>query len=129
MLKQDISKRKKLQRLAAKIIYHNFNCKIIFFLTIKAEDIDEKLKEINNLHPNLKFTIKLEKDGKIPFLDMFLIRKENCVESTWYYKPTDTGLVMNLQALAPKRYKRGVVSGFVHRIYRACSTWENLFSY
>ena len=32
---------------------------------------------------------------------------------------------MNFQALAPKRYKRGVVSGFVHRIYRACSTWEN----
>ena len=32
---------------------------------------------------------------------------------------------MNFQALAPKCYKRGVVSGFVHRIYRACSTWEN----
>ena len=32
---------------------------------------------------------------------------------------------MNYHALAPKRYKRSVVSGFVHRIYRACSTWEN----
>ena len=93
--------------------------------TIKAEDIDKKLTEINNLHPNLKFTIEREKDGKIPFLDMLLIRKENCVESTWYCKPSDTGLVMNFQALAPKRYKKGVVSGFVHRIYRACSTWEN----
>ena len=46
---------------------------------------------------------------------MLLIHKENCIESTWYCKPTDTGLVM----------KRGVVSGFVHRIHRACSTWEN----
>ena len=27
-------------------------------------------------------------------------------------------------ALAPKRYKRSVVSGFVHRIYRACSDWK-----
>ena len=43
--------------------------------TIKAEDIDEKLTEINNLHPNLKFTIELEKDEKLPFLDMLLIRK------------------------------------------------------
>ena len=43
--------------------------------------------------------------------------------STWYRKPTDTGLIMNYHALAPKRYKRLVVSGFVHRIYRACSSW------
>ena len=35
---------------------------------------------------------------------------------------------MNFHALAPKRYKRGVVSGFVHRIHRSCSTWENFHS-
>ena len=44
--------------------------------TIKVEDIDDKLNEINNLHPNLKFTIEYEKDGKIQFLDMLLIHKE-----------------------------------------------------
>ena len=43
---------------------------------------------------------------------------------TWYTKPTDTGLIMNFHALAPKRYKRSVVSGFIHRIYRACSDWK-----
>ena len=32
---------------------------------------------------------------------------------------------MNFHALAPLKYKRSVVSGFVHRIFRACSTWEN----
>ena len=32
---------------------------------------------------------------------------------------------MNFYALAPKRYKRSVVSGLVHRIYRACSPWKN----
>ena len=35
-------------------------------------------------------------------------------------------LKMNYHALAPKQYKRSVVAGFVHRIFRACSTW-NLF--
>ena len=30
---------------------------------------------------------------------------------------------MNFHALAPKRYKRSVVSGFVYRIHRACSSW------
>ena len=33
---------------------------------------------------------------------------------------------MNFYALAPKKYKKSVVAGFVHRIYRACSSW-NLF--
>ena len=32
---------------------------------------------------------------------------------------------MNYHALAPKRYKRSVVTGFVYRIYRACSTWPH----
>ena len=44
--------------------------------------------------------------------------------STWYNKPTDTGLIMNYHALAPKRYKRSVVSGFVYRIFNACSSWK-----
>ena len=54
------------------------------------------------------------------------MRTNNKLESTWYTKPTDTGLIMNYHALAPKKYKRSVVSGFVHRIYRSCSTWKHI---
>ena len=96
--------------------------------SIKIEAVDAKLKEVNSIHPNLKFTVEMEEDSQIPFLDMLLIRNDKQVESTWYCKPTDTGLLMNFHALAPKRYKRGVVNGFVHRIYRACSTWVNFDS-
>ena len=32
---------------------------------------------------------------------------------------------MNHHALSPRRYKQSVVAGFVHRIHRACSTWNN----
>ena len=31
---------------------------------------------------------------------------------------------MNFHTLAPVKYKRAVVSGFVHRIFRACSSWQ-----
>ena len=93
--------------------------------SIKQDVVEEKLREINSMHNNLKFTIEIEQEGKIPFLDMMLTRNGKKLASTWYCKPTDTGLVMNFHALAPRRYKRSVVSGFVHRIHRACSTWEN----
>ena len=43
---------------------------------------------------------------------------------TWYNKKTDTGLIMNYHALAPDKYNRSVVSGMVHRIMRACSSWK-----
>ena len=47
------------------------------------------------------------------------------MSSTWHCEPTDTELIMNYHALAPECYKRSVVKGFVHRVYRACSSWEN----
>jgi len=53
---------------------------------------------------------------------------EGVLSSTWYSKPTDTGLILNFHALAPRRYKKSVVSGFVHRIVRACSNWLNVHS-
>ncbi len=93
---------------------------------INKGHIQEKLNEINQLHPNLKFTMEMEEDGKLPFLDIEIIHHKNVLSSTWYVKPTDTGLIMNYHALAPKRYKRSVVQSFVHRIYRCCSSWVNV---
>ena len=63
-----------------------------YLRNIKAESIDEKLEEINNLHPSLKFTIEYEKDRSLPFLDMLIQRTpEGDLTSTWYSKKTDTG--------------------------------------
>ena len=39
---------------------------------------------------------------------------------TWCFKPPYTSLIMSYHALAPRLYKRLVVSGFVYRIYRRC---------
>ena len=92
--------------------------------SIKRQDIEDKLIEINSLHEKLKFTFEREVEQLLAFLDMLIKRDSNRLSSTWYQKPTDTGLVMNYHALSPKRYKKSVVAGFVHRIYRACSSWQ-----
>ena len=92
---------------------------------IKKNKVQEKLDEINRLHPNLKFTSEVESDERIAFLDIEIIHKENRLSSVWYSKPTDTGLIMNFHAMSPKKYKRSIVQGFVHRIFRASSSWEH----
>ena len=93
--------------------------------SIHKDRIEDKLAEINRLHPSLRFTIEVEENNQIPFLDMKIIRSEQKLTSTWYSKPTDTGLMMNFHSLAPLKYKRSVVTGMVYRIFHACSTWSN----
>ena len=90
---------------------------------VKSIHVNDKLQDINDLHPSLKFTIEKENNGSIPFLDMCIHRNsDGSLASTWYCKKTDTGLLMNFHALAPDKYKRSVVTGMVHRIVRACSS-------
>ena len=92
---------------------------------IKRHDIEDKVLEINELHPSLKFTHECETNSSIAFLDMMICRSEGEVTSTWHTKPTDTGLTINYHALAPQKYKRSAICGLVHRIHRTCSTWKN----
>ena len=91
---------------------------------LNKEVIELKLEQINGLHPALKFTCEREDKGHLPSLDMMLIHKGNQICSTWYTKKTDTGLVLNYHSLAPSKYKRAIIIGMIHRIYRACSDWS-----
>ena len=76
------------------------------------------LEAANKLHPNMQFTIeKLGTNGNLAFLDLNVnvdsAKKFTC---GWYQKPTDTGTILNLQ------YKRNVIDGTVHRVFRSTST-------
>ena len=44
--------------------------------SIHKDRNEEKLAEINRLHPSLRFTIEVEENNQIPFLDMKIIRSE-----------------------------------------------------
>merc|ERR1712020_570299 len=90
----------------------------------QAAEAEVKLAEINTLHPSLGFIMEKEVEHRIAFLEMGMTNDNGELSCTRYTKPTDTGLIINFHALAPKRYKRSVVSGFVYRIHRACSSWS-----
>ena len=88
---------------------------------IYSRYMDDILRDIKDL----TFTIEKEKGASLLFLDMKISRKDGKWTSTWYTKATNTGLTMNYHALAPLRCKRSVVSGFIYRIFYACSNWKN----
>ena len=48
--------------------------------------------KLNNLHTSLAFTMKEEKNDKLPFLDVLVERGESVFLTSIYRKPTFTGL-------------------------------------
>ena len=77
--------------------------------SVKVAEIDRLLSYVNTLHPNLEFTIKLQLNGTLPFLDMLIRQSGRTISTEWYSKPTDTGLTLGFHACAPQKYKRNIV--------------------
>ena len=92
--------------------------------TVKMEYIDLLMTIANKLHKNLQFTIEKEVEQSIPFLDMRVTRHGKSLSTSWYSKPTDTGLMLSFHSCAPTKYKRNIVEGNIHRIHQATSTWS-----
>ena len=91
----------------------------------KVSNIDRILEVSNNLHTSLEFTIETLKDNSMPFLDMEVRLLDGKIDTSWYQKPTDTGLILQFRALAPVKYKKNIIEGTIYRIFNATSTWEN----
>ena len=56
---------------------------------IKEESFEHVLSQLNNYHDNTEFTYGIENDGKLPFLDVLVIRKYYEVEKTVCRKSTN----------------------------------------
>lgn len=92
------------------------------FATLRdKENANQILIFLNNQHPNIKFTIELEKDGLLPFLDTSVKRGSLKYTTTVYHKKTFTGVYLNWTSLTAKSYKIGLIHCLLDRIWRICS--------
>ena len=91
--------------------------------TIKG-DPGVVLEAANKLHPNLQFTIEeLDSNSNLAFLDLNVnVASGKKVTCGWYQKPTYTGTIPNFRGCAPLQYKRNVIEGTVHGVFRSTST-------
>ena len=58
---------------------------------VKSSCINHVLGSLNSIHSNIKFTIEIEKENQIAFLDI-LIRNKDLINTTAYHKKTNTDL-------------------------------------
>ena len=69
-----------------------------FIFWTKGEDDLEIFHSIlNNLHPNLTFTIE-QSDEKLPFLDVLLLKNGNRIITDIYFKETDSKQYLNFHS-------------------------------
>ena len=82
----------------------------------KKAHVDEFTAHINNIDPDIKFTMETEENGKLAFLDTNTIRKEDgSLKISVYRKPTHTDQYLDFTSAHPDEHKKGVVRTLHHR--------------
>src|SRR5579859_3284631 len=85
------------------------------------ESLQGLLDHLNGIHPNIRFTMEVEQDGKLPFLDVNIERVGNKVETGVYYKKTHTGRYLDFNSNHPRKTKAGIVKCLANRARNICN--------
>ena len=78
--------------------------------------ISSVLESLNSFHSNIKFTIEIQKENKIAFLDI-LIHSKTLINTTVYRKKTNTDLYINWKSFSVNNWKWGALKTLISRAY------------
>ncbi|XP_053598083.1 uncharacterized protein LOC128668677 [Microplitis demolitor] len=85
---------------------------------IPKDKIDEFLRIFNSYQEkSLQFTIELENNNEISFLDTKLIKQNNRLITNWYRKPTWSGRYINFNSNHPLSQKIGIIYHLVDKAF------------
>ena len=115
-----------LEQMAANTItrvsfYKRYVDDIIIFCASKNE-AGELCDVFNGLHPRISFTLELESQSSISFLDVLLKRRsDGSIQRCVHRKNTWKGQYINFKSFAPISYKRTLVRTLYDRVRKICS--------
>lgn len=100
-----------------------FNIPFIFkyvddlICAVPSDQVEITLNKFNSFHQKLQFTIEMETDGALPFLDTKVVRTEdNKIILDWYQKTTASGRFINYFSYHPKNQKYNTVIAMKNRV-------------
>ena len=82
---------------------------------MKRNKVEALLHHLNSQHKSIVFTLEMEVDGKLPFMDVTTNRTGNDLRINIYRKPTHTGRYLNFASNHPSSAKRSVVRSLLNR--------------
>jgi len=81
-------------------------------LTATLDSFDLILHVFNAQHSRLQFTIEIERDRRISFLDLTFINKNGKLIFDIFHKPTFSGRYLSYYSHHPVNHKKGVIFGY-----------------
>ena len=94
------------------------------FLLFKSNDHLKYFQDfLNSCYINMSFSMETEKENKLSFLDVEVIREQGKSTTTVYRKPTFSGVYSNFESFLPSLYKFGMIYTLVYRCFRISSNW------
>ncbi|CAD6234229.1 GSCOCG00012374001-RA-CDS, partial [Cotesia congregata] len=86
------------------------------FMAIPREEVNNILNYFNSVDKKIQFTMEVEVNGCLPFLDVMVVRSmDGCLQTNWYTKPTSSGRLINFMSNHPISQKASVALGLLHR--------------
>ena len=76
----------------------------------------------------MSFIIESEKQNRMSFLDVQIIREDKTFINSICRKLTFSGVYTHFGSFLPSTYNFGTVYAFFYRCLRICSIWTNLLS-
>ena len=100
----------------------------IFAVFDKNTPFDNFFNHINNQHPQIKFTVEKSVNNTLAFLDTEIKFIGDHFESFVFRKATNTNVLLNVDAVCPMSWKKGLVFGAINRALVICSSKEAFLS-
>jgi len=107
------------------LLYLRYIDDIFLIWTDTNDSLEKFLKEINTIHPSIKFEAQKSKE-EIHFLDTTVYIKNNRLLTKLYRKPTDRQSYLNNKSYHPNSTKRGIPYSQALRMKRICSEQDEL---
>ena len=86
------------------------------------EELNRFHEHLNRQHPNIKFTVEVEKDNKLAFLDVHVTRNDTKLNTGVYRKPTHTNRYIPFHSHHHPRMVTGVLRCMRDRANRICDS-------
>ena len=80
------------------------------FTVVCVDWVQHLLEHLNSIECSIQFTVEVENDGKLPFLDVNVYREsDGSLNTSVYRKPTHTDRYLDFASHHPFSHKRAVV--------------------
>ena len=84
-------------------------------------ELEDFLNLLNSYDEHIKFTMEIEKNGQLSFLDVMCIKKNLKISTKVYRKPTATYRLIDMNSAHIATHKFSVIDTLVKRALKVCS--------